>query len=217
MKKLLKYLRKGLLALVILITTYFLVSVILSYIPVNTSIDVKCSTTEKVFLSSNGVHVDIVIPMQQLSDELKTQLRIPINIKYVAFGWGDQKFYLETPTWSDIKISNVFAALFLNSETLMHVTFYTGQNTSWKSTTICPVQSKQLNQLIENSFQHDEQQRIIKIEGATYGYNDYFFMADGNYFFLKTCNVWVNDCLRKSNIRTALWTPFPFGLMRYFE
>lgn len=199
-----------------LITFYLLASLILSFIPYNQN-QTSCAGSKEIILASNGVHVDIVIPVSALSEALKNKLNIPSHSNYVAFGWGDQQFYLETPTWSDIKLSNVFGALFLKSKTLMHVTFYRQEYEGWKKHLLCPERYTQLNALILNSFQINESGQLCQLDHPGYGYNDHFFKAVGNYSYLNTCNTWVNRTLKQSGVPTALWTPFPFGLLRYFD
>lgn len=34
------------------------------------------------------------------------------DFNYIAFGWGDKGFYLDTPTWADLKFSTAFKAAF---------------------------------------------------------------------------------------------------------
>jgi uncharacterized protein (TIGR02117 family) len=40
---------------------------------------------------------------------------------HLSFGWGERAFYLETPTWADVKPATVLAAAFGSAETLVHV------------------------------------------------------------------------------------------------
>jgi len=91
----------------------------------NTSSDVA------IYIKTNGVHTDIVVPVKtpQLdwSREIafsNTPLTDTTKIKYLAMGWGDKGFYLNTPTWSDLKFSTAFKAAFALSTTAIHATFY---------------------------------------------------------------------------------------------
>ena len=43
--------------------------------------------------------------------------------EYLAFGWGDKGFYLDTPEWSDLKASTAFKAAFALGNSAMHTTF----------------------------------------------------------------------------------------------
>lgn len=46
------------------------------------------------------------------------------TLPYLAIGWGDKGFYLNTPTWADLKFSTAFKAAFGLSKPAMHATFY---------------------------------------------------------------------------------------------
>ena len=43
---------------------------------------------------------------------------------YVAFGWGDRAFYLETPQWRDMKVATAFKAVAGLGDTVIHATFF---------------------------------------------------------------------------------------------
>ncbi|TIW01591.1 MAG: DUF2459 domain-containing protein, partial [Mesorhizobium sp.] len=42
------------------------------------------------------------------------------DARYIVFGWGGRAFYLETPTWSQLKAAPVLKALTLDAS-VMHV------------------------------------------------------------------------------------------------
>ena len=97
-----------------------------------------------VYLRSNGVHVDFVLPYSSLSPELK-KLNEPSDIaSYISFGWGDKNFYLNTPTWSDLTLKTTLKALFWKSETLIHLTRYSQTESTWKKIPISMQQEKLL-------------------------------------------------------------------------
>jgi hypothetical protein len=45
-------------------------------------------------------------------------------VNYLAFGWGDKGFYLNTPEWADLKVSTALNAAFGLSSSAIHSTFY---------------------------------------------------------------------------------------------
>jgi len=55
------------------------------------------------------------------------------------------------------------------------------------------------------------------LEGSGYGSKDDFYRANSSYSCFKTCNTWVNTAFKESGLKAALWTPFDFGLMGYYE
>jgi uncharacterized protein (TIGR02117 family) len=183
---------------------------------VNTSSE-NCIQNMSIFASSNGVHVDIIIPIEQLDIQLKEELSLDSTTKYVAFGWGDRKFYLETPTWGDLKISTTLRSLFTNTSSVVHLTGYRKLSGSWKTQSICPEQMALLNAYLRESFSYRDDKHIIPIKGAHYGNNDAFYHSSNSYSVLFTCNSWVNKGLKKARVKTAFWTPFDWGIMRYFN
>jgi hypothetical protein len=109
LKKILKYLKMSLLSILIFFTLYFVSAFILSRISVNNREEIKPELT--IYILTNGVHTDIVVPIETAEINWRHWITQPIfiaqdtNYKYLAFGWGDKGFYLETPEWKDLKLS----------------------------------------------------------------------------------------------------------------
>ncbi|HEY6162278.1 MAG TPA: DUF2459 domain-containing protein, partial [Bacteroidia bacterium] len=108
---------------------YFLMAWSLSKIRVNRDFVNETNGIE-IFVRTNGVHCDVIVPVKtkikDWYDELQpSQLSfVNENFAYIAFGWGDKGFYLETPKWSELKISTALKALFFLSSTAMHVNWW---------------------------------------------------------------------------------------------
>lgn len=104
---------------------YLLAALGLALIPVNRGF-VETPGGIEVFLLSNGVHVDFLVPastpIRDWSQKLprKDFRGIDESWSYVLFGWGDRAIYLETPTWADLKLSTAFSAVFLPSPSVVH-------------------------------------------------------------------------------------------------
>ncbi len=195
---------------------YIVVSLLLSLITVN-SLKNKSSEKHKVYLSTNGVHLDIVLPLSEVSDELLDGLKVNSESTFLAFGWGDENFYLNTPTWGDLTFKNAFNAAFLDSNTLMHITEIKRQNQNWTTVDLTDEQLRDLNNYILNSFKLDSNGKKVLLNGKGYGYHDNFYEAVGSYSCLKTCNSWANSAFKKSNLKACLWTPFDFGLINKYK
>jgi uncharacterized protein (TIGR02117 family) len=135
----------------------------------------------------------------------------------VAFGWGDRNFYLKTPEWSDLTFTVAFKALFLKSNTAMHVTLYPRKINSWKQLPLCDEQLMALIDYINNSFAEDENGKLVKMDFEGYHQFDSFFEAKGSFSLFKTCNVWVNSALKEAEVRTAVWTPIDFGVLYHIK
>jgi len=212
----LKQLFKYLFYLLLVPIFYVLVSLLLSAIPVNKTQN-QASQNKHVYLTTNGVHLDIVIPVAHLSQKLKDGLVIGRNTNYLAFGWGDENFYLNTPTWGDLTFQNAFGALFLNSSTLVHVTRYNNSRQKWVKVALSEAQLQKLNANIQNIFKLDSNKSKQILNGKGYGFEDDFYKAKGSYSIFKTCNSWVNTTFKQSDLKACLWTPFDFSLLNKYN
>ena len=215
-KKAIKYFFKIIVSILIAIIGYILIGLVLSVIPTSPE-KINCEKKKKIFLTSNGIHLDIIVPVKYLENNLVHELNVPSNINYLSFGWGDKGFYLETPTWDELKFRVAVNAIFLKSETAMHVTQYKYQSNRWSGIELCDEQYQVLINYMMDSFEKNEEGKIIEIAGGGYSYNDRFYEALGNYSFLHTCNNWVNKGLKESNVKTSVWSPFDFGVLYHVE
>ncbi|MDR2236367.1 MAG: TIGR02117 family protein [Chryseobacterium sp.] len=193
------------------------------------SVSAKDDGQEKVvpvYIYTNGVHTDIVMPVK--NDLQDWSRKIPFeNIKskktdynYIGVGWGDKGFYLDTPTWADLKFSTAVKAAFWMSESAMHCTYYRTmkEGEDCKMIMISRNQYKNLVKFVEDKFDRDQNGRFILIPtNAVYDDNDAFYDAKGTYSFLYTCNTWSNDALKAAGQKAALWTPTDFGIFRHYK
>ncbi|MFT5751511.1 MAG: hypothetical protein ACI828_000969 [Flavobacteriales bacterium] len=213
MKKGLKYGIKAIGYVLLIPGVYILVSLILTYIPISeeTNGHPKKST---IYLTTNGVHSAIVIPKNLMPSELISDLRIDASDRFFAFGWGEENFYLNTPTWGELKFSTAFRAAFLESSTLVHLTRHKVGRKQWIAVPVTENQLAKLNNYILASFDlYQGKKTRLDVPGYTKDRDD-FYPAVGNYMFYNTCNSWVNTALKKSDMKACLWTPFEFGALR---
>lgn len=221
LKKTLKYILYLIFGLVALIAVYFISERVLSRITVD-EIQQKEVQNIQVYLLSNGVHTDIVLPVK--TEEIDWNTIFPfentigkrIDFKYVAIGWGDKGFYLDTPEWSDLKTSTAINAAIGNGTTALHVTYYDTmkENELSKKAMISIDQYKKLIQFINNSLQKRADDKSILIETtAQYGRNDAFYEAKGSYSIFHTCNTWTNNALKFSGMKAAKWVAFDKGIL----
>lgn len=136
---------------------------------------------------------------------------------YLSFGWGEENFYINTPTWGDLTFKNAFKAMFLKSSTLMHITRYKSVGSDWVEIKITESELEKLNDYLQNTFSTDEHGMKILLEDQGYTAIDDFYKAKGSYSCFKTCNTWVNSGFKESGLKSSLWTPFDFGLMSKYE
>ncbi|MCY0977683.1 TIGR02117 family protein [Chryseobacterium wangxinyae] len=179
-----------------------------------------------IYIYTNGVHTDIVMPVK--NDLYDWSSKIPFantkskktDYNYVGIGWGDKGFYLDTPTWADLKFSTAFNAAFWLSESAMHCSYYKTMTEAddCKKIMISRNQYKDLVKFVDAKFDRDQNGNFILIPtNAVYSDNDAFYDATGRYSFLNTCNTWTNDALKSAGQKAALWTPTDFGIFQHYK
>jgi len=206
------------------ILLYLLAAYILSRVSVNNN-KISKTTDAEIYILTNGVHTDIVMSIKSNEMDWSKAVKFENTVskdtlmKYVAFGWGDKGFYLETPTWSDLKVRVAFKAMFYLGKSAMHTTFYKEMNES-KTCVKIKISSdnyKKLNEYIRASFQTDANGGVIHIKGHNYGDNDAFYEAKRVYGLFYTCNTWVNNGLKACGQKACLWTPFDKGIFYQYR
>ena len=223
-KRFLKYLGQFALLLITLIGIYFLSAFCLSRITVNA----KPSNTKEVtiYIMTNGVHTDIVMPA--VNNEINWTKEIPYtntleadsSYQYLAIGWGDKKFYLETPKFSDLKLSTALRAISGLSTSAMHATYYKNikENDECKKIMISREQYKQLIDYVLNSFEKDNTGHVVNVKTPIhYDIGDAFYEAKGSYSIFKTCNTWANAALKACGQKSCLWTIFDTGIFLKYK
>lgn len=179
-----------------------------------------------IYIYTNGMHTDLVLPIK--NEIMDWSKKIPFentkskktDYQYVGIGWGDKGFYLETPTWADLKISTALKAGFWLSQSAMHCTFYhqMTENEDCKKIMLTEKQYQNLILFIQNTFEKDQNNHFILIKtDAVYDDNDVFYEAKGRYNFTQTCNTWANQGLKVAGQKSALWTATDKGIFRHYK
>lgn len=221
--KIVKYVGLFLLALLM----YGIVVTLLSFIPVNSYDSRTLIPAQKIeiYILTNGVHTDIVLPVKNEYFNWSKQVKFTdtkakdSTAQFMAIGWGDRGFYLETPTWSDLKVSTALNAATGLSSSALHITFYKSlkEGIDCKKITIDSIEYKKLIVFINDSFQLNNG-NVTKIDTkAVYGNNDAFYEAKGSYSLFYTCNTWANQALKAANQKAALWTISDTGIFRHYK
>lgn len=179
-----------------------------------------------IYIKTNGVHTDIVVPVQNDQKDWSKDVTFENTTakdtaqKYLGLGWGDRGFYLETPTWADLKASVAFKAATGLSRTAIHATFFKAihEDSTCRKILISKEQYQRLVQYIDNSFEKDEHGHSIHIPtNANYGEHDAFYEAKGRYSLFHTCNTWANNGLKACGQKSCYWTPFDTGIFLNYE
>ena len=224
MKKLIRIILKTILGFLAFVLIYLFAAFCLSRITINK----EANTAEEVtiYIKTNGVHTDIVVPAK--NDQMNWTKEVKFsnttskdsNYQYMAMGWGDKGFYLQTPTWADLKFSVAFKAAFALSTTAIHATYYNAlqEDSACKRILISKEQYKRLINYITSSFQKDSNRHFINIKtNANYGNTDAFYEATGSYNLFRTCNTWANSGLKACGQKCCLWTIFDTGIFLKYE
>jgi uncharacterized protein (TIGR02117 family) len=179
-----------------------------------------------IYILTNGVHTDIVMPVKNEIIDWSKVFNYE-NTKgqdtlaeFIAMGWGDKGFYLETPEWSDLKFSVAFKAAFGLSHSAIHTSFYSRlqEDSTCKRINISPKQYERLVDYVKKSLDFDEKGNTFFIKtDAVYGVNDAFYEAGGSYHLFHTCNTWSNNALKSCGQKASVWTPFDTGIFYQYR
>ncbi len=173
----------------------------------------------RILVEDNGIHTGLVLPVNAAGvdwsqDFPAGDIRDPrfAKLGWIAVGWGDRAFYVETPTWNDVKFSTVARAAIGSTRTVLHVEHVRE-----------PPLAPDTKAIV---ISEDAYRRLAAYVRATrgpggkvaagYGINDVFYDGQGTYSALRTCNEWTGGALRVAGVRVGLWTPFPVDVMTWF-
>jgi uncharacterized protein (TIGR02117 family) len=170
----------------------------------------------EILLLSNPIHTDIALPVDDDLRRVFAEVQeggIAVNHPAAAtlvFGWGGRSFYIQTPTWADLKPMPVLRSFTLDSS-VMHVDVtgdFPADLAGVKRLRISEAGYQRLIAGISASFVRQDG-RVQLVPGAGYGLTDAFFEANGWFNAFAGCNTWSAAMLRQAGIRTGWWTPLP--------
>lgn len=224
-KTILMYILKVVGIILGIVIIYVILGLLIPYIPVSAKDDGQKKEIP-IYIYTNGVHTDIVMPVK--NDLQDWSQKIPFantkskktDYQYIGIGWGDKGFYLDTPTWADLKFSTAIKAAFWLSDSAMHCTYYNTmkEGDDCKIIMISRNQYQNLVKFVEDKFDRDQNGNFMLIPtNAVYSDNDAFYDAKGTYSFLYTCNTWSNNALKAAGQKAALWTPSDFGIFQHYK
>ena len=204
---------------------YLLLATGAAYIPVNKDQSEYKDQNLSIYILTNGVHTDIVVPYFNEAYDWRTYLDPRLtpgkqtSAQWVSFGWGDKGFYLQTPEWKDLKASVAFNAAFGLSESAMHVTYYDKLVTSDNCIEIKlnKEQYQRLCKYILNRFDMENNKLMLVKTDQNYGLNDVFYEAKGKYSLFYTCNTWANNVLKSANLKASLFTLWDKGIFYHYR
>lgn len=196
---------------------YLLAALIGSLVPVNRGWTEPAEGVT-VYLASNGVHADIVMPVTARGLDWETivpksDMTAPDpGAKWIAFGSGEERVYLNTPTWWDITPRTIWSAL-TGGRRVMHVEYVPSPYYTARQIRLRPEEYRRLWAAIRADFALDSRSRPQRIDHPGYGPSDAFYRAVGRESAFRTCNSWVAQWLRLAGVKTSLWPPFAQGVV----
>ncbi len=172
----------------------------------------------EIMVGTNGVHTELVLPL--VTPEKDWRATFPVRdiawpdapYTHVAVSWGEREVFLNTPTWSDLKLSTAVGAL-IGGESLIHVAHYIrpAPGPDNRPLRLTRAQYTRLVARVEAALPPPAQRSRYR------GYADYdvFYTARGQYDWRNTCNQWTSDTLAAAGVKTGRWTPFAGGVMKW--
>ncbi|WP_037524081.1 TIGR02117 family protein [Sphingomonas sp. Mn802worker] len=164
-----------------------------------------------IWVEDNGIHTDLVLPKQAAGVDWRgvfgaEAIRQPIYADYpfVAVGWGERQFFVDTPTWRDARVGTVIAAALGSDMTVLHVEHVAR-----------PVGGEHVRRIVLRPGEYRQLAKFVRAslgEGRSvrgYAGHDAFYPARGRYDALHTCNTWTGRALAAAGVRVGVWTPFP--------
>lgn len=171
-----------------------------------------------VYLADNGIHSDLIVPVR--ADTLdfaplfpsSDMAAAPPGARWIAFGSGEERVYLDTPTWWDITPRTIWSAL-TGGRRVMHVEYVPDPSYAVREIRLRPQEYRRLWASIRADFALDQSGRPQRIAHPGYGCCDAFYRAVGKESIVRTCNTGVAGWLRLAGVKTSLWSPFVNGLV----
>jgi uncharacterized protein (TIGR02117 family) len=188
-----------------------------SLLPVNRGWQEPAQGTT-VYIADNGIHADIIMPVN--AQGLNWAPLVPKSdfaaadpdARWIAFGSGEQRVYLDTPTWWDLTPRTIWSAL-AGGKRVMHVEYVASPSYAQREIRLRPEEYRRLWAAIRADFELDMRGRPKRITHPGYGCCDAFYRTAGKASIVHTCNSWVADRLRLAGVKTSLWPPFTAGMV----
>jgi uncharacterized protein (TIGR02117 family) len=168
-----------------------------------------------IYACDNGVHTDLVLPVQAAGIDWRASFtpeafKGPVaGFDHVGIGWGSRDFYLNTPTWADLDVAIAVKSV-LWDETVIRVDYrpapVAGENCGWWR--VAEDTYRQVAAFVRDHLRLSQGRPVQA--GPGYGDRDAFYVANGRYTIIETCNQWTGRALRLGGAPVAPWTPYSF-------
>ncbi|WP_413991534.1 DUF2459 domain-containing protein [Labrys okinawensis] len=170
-----------------------------------------------VYLCASLAHTDIAMPGRDPLADWGSLLPAVASPglppqAYLAFGWGDLRFFRETPTWGDVRISTALGALAGQHDTALRVVAINPpeHDPSCLRLRIDRAGRQALIDHIKATLLLDAAgQPHLQPDGTQF---QAYYLAKGRYSALRTCNQWAAEALGAAGLPHAFFAPFSFSV-----
>lgn len=163
--------------------------------------EIKKGKGKKLYICKDLIHSDYIFESKDLKDLFEPQK------KFIKVGWGDRKIFLETKTWSDLKLVDFIFAFFGLNKTVLRTEYLDQLPNNHKE---IDIDERQLSVLIVHISESFNRVLIVKKE-SDYQYGDYY-ESSLRYNCIKNCNNWTNYGLYMARITNRIWCPLSFWI-----
>ena len=211
-----KWVGRALTALLAIPALYLVAALIGSFVPVNRSWSEPAEGTT-IYIADNGIHADLILPVKAQALDWAPLLpkhdfaAAPTDAGWIAFGSGEKRVYLDTPTWWDIRPRTIWSAL-AGGTRVMHVEYVPSPYYAIREIRLRPEEYRRLWAAIRADFALGPGGKPQRVDHPGYGPADAFYRAAGKANAFRTCNSVVANWLRLAGVKTSLWPPFDNGL-----
>lgn len=167
-----------------------------------------------VYVCTSLAHADIVMPSRDpLIDwsplfPAVTPQGLPAEA-YLAFGWGDLRFFQETPTWADVRLPVALGALAGLHDTALRVIAVDppSGDADCRALRVDRQGRQALIDHVRASLADGAPSQPVAQAGL-----EAYYLAKGRYGPLRTCNQWVAEGLAAAGLPYARFAPFSFSI-----
>jgi uncharacterized protein (TIGR02117 family) len=207
------------------VIVFFILYGIIAFFTSRVTIAGKREKGKKVFihLMQSGVHTDFLVPVK--NDEIDWTKVFPrkntklndTNTRYLAIGWGDKNFYMNTPEWSDLTLKTAVFCMTGLGTAAVHSTYYyeVPKDKPTIQLSLSKKQYRKLIQYVKNTLVLTKTQKSVYIKPyniKVVSGNDAYYEAHLRYSLFHTCNTWINNGLKACQKKACLWTPTSGGI-----
>ncbi len=213
-----QYARLAAAGALLLVCAYVTAALLIGSVPTNRAWRPPASGIV-IYVESNGIHTDLIVPKRAAGIDWTPLARARdlgdpryATYDHLAIGWGERSFYLETPTWADLKLRTLLGAGLGSVRTLVHVEHLPRPTpgTNVRAITLRPQEYRRLAAFIESYW------NLTAKPHPGYGAWDAFYESRGRYDAARTCNSWTGTALAYAGVRVGVWTPFADTVMGWF-